>query len=178
MTEQEFLQRLEQLDQLHEEAKYQEQVEIIESLPEEVRGRYQVRCRLGRAFNNLHRFTDALEVLGSVREEGKEDSSWWSRMGYAFYHLERQKEAAEYFLRARELNPDNLDAKTFLAWMNIGADGRQNAWGGGDGKKDSARPATGNNGPGRDGQAPRRQKPAGRGNDWLGRGWDDMDEEG
>jgi len=177
MTEQEFSERLEQLDQLHEECKYQEQVEIIEALPEEVRGRYQVRSRLGRALNNLHRYAEALETLESIRGEGEQDSSWWSRMGYAFYHLDRQKEAAECFLRAQELNPDNPDARTFLAWMNIDANGRQNAWSGGKDKKDSSRPATGNNGPARNGQAPRRQKPAGKANDWQGRGWDDMDEE-
>lgn len=176
MTEQELL---EQLDRWHEENRHREIVDYIAGLPEEQRLGYPVRCRLGRALNNVERYGDAIEVLESLRREGEGDDSWWSRMGYALYHLERKEESVACFRRALELNPANGDARTFLAWMNVGENGRENSWEGAvKKKKDVPRPATGNNGPARAGEAPLRQKPAGRGNDWQGRGWDDMDGEG
>lgn len=172
MTEQEILEQLEQLDRLHDENRFREQIEIIEALPEEVQGQYRIRCRLGRALNNVQRYQDAMEVLESIRAEGEQDTSWWSRMGFALYYLGRDKEAREYFLTAQRLEPKNVDAKTFLALLNVNG----NAWSGGGSKKEGQRSSTPNGIDIRP-EAPRRQKPAGKANDWQGRGWDDMDEE-
>lgn len=169
MADKELLARL---DRLHEENHHREIAEEIAKLPEEVAAEYEVRCRLGRALNNLGAFEDALKVLESLRQQGEEDSSWWSRMGYALYHLDRHKEAAEYFRQAQRKNPGNSDAQTFLAWMNVGPGGRANAWDGGSSKKKAAQPRETGNGWVRETAPRRRPKAANTANDWEGRGWE------
>lgn len=159
---------LERLDQWHEEDQHQRIVDEVKALPPEQAEEYDVRCRLGRALNNTHQFQEALAVLESLRQQGETDSSWWSRMGYALYHLERQKEAADHFRRALELKPDNQDARTFLAWMNV----NDNAWGGRAGKKKASQPQETVNGYRQETQTQRRPKASNAANDWEGRGWE------
>ena len=121
---------LEKLDQWHEENKHREIVREIGELPEELRQDYDIQGRLARALNNTGKYKEAMAVLESVRQIGEQDHRWWSRMGYAYYQLDRMEEAKECFLTAQRLDPDNEDARTFLAWMNVGPSGKSNAWDG------------------------------------------------
>lgn len=192
MTDRELLAKL---DQWHEDNRHKEIIQAIEALPEEEQGEYEMRGRLARALNNTGEFRRAIEVLESVRSEGERDSRWWSRMGYAFYHLDR-KEAQECFLTARRLDPENGDARTFLAWLNVGPSGQANAWDGGTARKKGERTGTANGwsegaGPERtsgggpkerragangwsEGKGPAGKRPKGDGgtSDWEGRGWE------
>ena len=119
---------LEKLDQWHEENKHKEIVREIGELPEELRQDYDIQGRLARALNNTGKYKEAMAVLESVRQIGEQDHRWWSRMGYAYYQLDRMEEAKECFLTAQRLDPDNEDARTFLAWMNVGPSGKSSRW--------------------------------------------------
>lgn len=166
---------LEELDRFHEENRHKEIAQRIEALPEELRMCYEIRCRLGRAMNNLRRYQDAVDLLLEIREEGEKDSRWWSRMGYALYHLKREQEAAGYFRRALELNPGNADAKTFLAWMNQGPDGKENGWTGEVERTEDRRRSTSN--AFASGAAVGRDRRREKANDWGSRGWEEDDED-
>ena len=158
---------LEKLDQWHEDNHHQKIIQEIEGLPEELRQQYQLQGRLARALNNTGRYQEALGVLDSIREEGEQDHRWWSRRGYAYYQLDRMEEAKECFLTAQRLDPGNGDAKTFLAWMNVGPSGKANAWDGGASRKETAQGDTANGWTGGDGPARRSAKPE-TANGWGG----------
>ncbi len=168
MTDKELLAKL---DQWHEDNRHKEIIQAIEALPEEEQREYEMRGRLARALNNTGEYRRAIEVLESVRSEGEGDSRWWSRMGYAFYHLDR-KEAQECFLTARRLDPENGDARTFLAWLNVGPSGQANAWDGGTARKKGERTGTANGWSEGKGPAGKRPKGDGGASDWEGRGWE------
>lgn len=181
---------LEKLDQWHEDNHHQKIIQEIEGLPEELRQQYQLQGRLARALNNTGRYKDALGVLDSIREEGEQDHRWWSRRGYAYYQLDRMEEAKECFLTAQRLDPGNEDAKTFLAWMNVGPSGKANAWDGGASRKETARgdtangwtggaparrsakPETANGWGGQKELTGKRSKGDGGTSNWEGRGWE------
>ena len=74
MLDQELLARL---DQWHEENQHKRIVQEIQGLPEEVREEYEVQGRLGRAWNNLGKYRQALEArdekrLCALLKEGRE----------------------------------------------------------------------------------------------------------
>ncbi len=193
MLDQELLARL---DQWHEENQHKRIVQEIQGLPEEVREEYEVQGRLGRAWNNLGKYRQALEVLEGVREAGEKDDRWWSRMGFAYYQLERYDIAREHFLRAMELNPENQDAKSFLVWLGLRANGtgEGNGWkteaaekprpqavrklNTGEYRTEGPRPAKPKTGGQSNGweqkkaPAPAKPRAGGNGNDWEGRGWE------
>lgn len=194
MIDQELLTRL---DQWHEENQHKKILQEIEGLPQEIRGEYEIQGRLARALNNVGSYEEAIRVLESVREAGAGDDRWWSRMGYAFYQLDRYDEARKHFLRARELNPENQDAKSFLIWLGVGANGagekdwsaspnekprprsdaKPNGWErrSGETVPPAPKPRTAETGNGwEQKKAPARVKPRtpGSGNDWEGRGWE------
>lgn len=182
---------LEKLDQWHEENKHREIVREIGELPEELRQDYDIQGRLARALNNTGKYKEAMAVLESVRQIGEQDHRWWSRMGYAYYQLDRMEEAKECFLTAQRLDPDNEDARTFLAWMNVGPSGKSNAWDGASSRKETAqgdtangwtssdgparrssKPETANGWGGEKGLAGKRSKGDGGTSSWEGRGWE------
>ncbi len=158
---------LEKLDQWHEENKHREIVREIGELPEELRQDYDIQGRLARALNNTGKYKEAMAVLESVRQIGEQDHRWWSRMGYAYYQLDRMEEAKECFLTAQRLDPDNEDARTFLAWMNVGPSGKSNAWDGASSRKETAQGDTANGWTSSDGPARRSSKPE-TANGWGG----------
>ena len=194
MIDQELLTRL---DQWHEENQHKKILQEIEGLPREIRGEYEIQGRLARALNNVGSYEEAIRVLESVREAGAGDDRWWSRMGFAFYQLDRYDEARKHFLRARELNPENQDAKSFLIWLGVGTNGagekdwsaspnekprprsdaKPNGWErrSGETVPPAPKPRTAETGNGwEQKKAPARVKPRtpGSGNDWEGRGWE------
>lgn len=107
---------LERLNQLHQDERHQEIVELIEKLPAKERD-FDVQNLYARALNNLDREADALAVLESIREQGERDALWNFRMGYSLYylhHLNREKEAAEYLRKAIALGDGHPDTVTLL----------------------------------------------------------------
>ena len=193
MIDQDLLARL---DQWHDENQHKQIIQEIEAQPEESRLSYELQGRLARAYNNVGKYAEAIRVLEGIREQGKEDDRWWSRMGYALYQQGRYGPSRECFLRARELNPDNQDARTFLGWLEIKVNGMEegNGWKEEPDRKPRPQPPQGSNGWQDRAAAPRPPKPketdagngweqkkapaqgkpraSGSGNDWEGRGWE------
>lgn len=97
--------QLEQLNTWHEKNKHQKIVDAILNLPEEERN-YDLIGRLGRAYNNLGQYEEALEQFARTAEEGKTDPVWHYRVGYAYFYMSRYEEAAESFRISNELEPD------------------------------------------------------------------------
>lgn len=107
---------LDKLNQLHQDDRHQEIVELIEKLPADERD-FDVQNLYARALNNLDREADALAVLESIREQGERDALWNFRMGYSLYylhHLGREKEAAEYLRKAIALGDEHPDTAALL----------------------------------------------------------------
>lgn len=104
---------IEQLNRWHEEDEQQQIVDTLSAIPEEDRD-YEAVGRLGRAYNNLGLYEEALAHLGTIAEAGERDAVWHYRVGYALYHLQRYHEAAEAFATASRLEPGDSDFEYFL----------------------------------------------------------------
>ncbi|MDO7906254.1 SMI1/KNR4 family protein [Paenibacillus sp. JX-17] len=104
---------LEQLDTWHEEDEYEQIVEAILEVPEDERD-YILNSHLGRAYNNLEQYVDAVEVLSRIADEGQEDPLWHYRIGMAYYYLERYEEAKKAFEASDRLEPEDEDTLEFL----------------------------------------------------------------
>ena len=109
---------MEQIDEWHKAEKHQEIIDALEQIPEAERD-FETTGFLARAYNNIEEYAKAAELLESVREEGTEDERWNFRMGYAQYFLCNYREALSYFSKARELEPENGDALSFIRQCNM-----------------------------------------------------------
>ena len=109
---------MEQIDEWHKAEKHQEIIDALEQIPEAERD-FETTGFLARAYNNIEEYAKAAELLESVREEGAEDERWNFRMGYAQYFLCNYWEALSYFSKARELEPENGDALSFIRQCNM-----------------------------------------------------------
>lgn len=109
---------MEQIDEWHKAEKHQEIIDALEQIPEAERD-FETTGFLARAYNNIEEYAKAAELLESVREEGAEDERWNFRMGYAQYFLCNYREAMSYFSKARELEPENGDALSFIRQCNM-----------------------------------------------------------
>lgn len=109
---------MEQIDEWHKAEKHQEIIDALERIPEAERD-FETTGFLARAYNNIEEYAKAAELLESVREEGAEDERWNFRMGYAQYFLCNYREALSYFSKARELEPENGDALSFIRQCNM-----------------------------------------------------------
>lgn len=107
---------LEQLETWHEEDEYQEIVDAITEISPEERD-YTLTSHLGRAFNNLGRYEEALEQFGTIAEEGQNDALWHYRVGVSHYYLKQYDEARQAFQAADELEPEDEDTLEFLEWI-------------------------------------------------------------
>ena len=105
-----------QLEEWHEEDKYQSIVDAVQAIPTEERN-YELVNHLGRALNNLERYEEAVEQFLTVAEEGKDDALWHYRIGLAYYYLEQYDRAEEAFERSDELEPGDEDTLEFLEWI-------------------------------------------------------------
>lgn len=103
----------EQLQAWHEEEEYQQIVDAILTIPEAERTA-ELTGWLGRSFNNLKQYDEALKWLLSVPEGAARDGIWYYRMGYAYTYLHRYEEAIKVFTTADELLPDDEDIQNFL----------------------------------------------------------------
>lgn len=109
---------MEQIDEWHKAEKHQEIIDALEQIPEAERD-FETTGFLARAYNNIEEYAKAAELLESVREEGAEDERWNFRMGYAQYFLCNYRETLSYFSKARELEPENGDALSFIRQCNM-----------------------------------------------------------
>ncbi|NMO94343.1 SMI1/KNR4 family protein [Paenibacillus lemnae] len=107
---------LTQLEEWHEEDEFEEIVDAITNIPAEERD-YELISHLGRAYNNLERYEDAIEQFLLVEEEGTDDPLWHYRMGLAYYYLERYEDAEREFRIADRLEPGDEDTLEFLEWI-------------------------------------------------------------
>ncbi|NTU24072.1 SMI1/KNR4 family protein [Brevibacillus sp. HB1.2] len=106
---------IEQLDRWHEEDEHQQIVDSLLSLPEEERD-YEAISRLGRAYNNLGHYEEALNQLENIAEAGQQDPVWHFRVGFALYHLKRYEEAAQSFRTSDKLETGNQNTESWLKW--------------------------------------------------------------
>lgn len=104
---------LDQLNQWHEEDEHQQIVNTLLAVPEEER-EYEMISRLGRAYNNLDLYDEALSQLEKIAEAGRQDSVWHFRVGYAYFYLRRYEEAVQAFAISDKLEPGNENTEYFL----------------------------------------------------------------
>lgn len=102
----------EQLQTWHEEEEYQLIVDTILEIAETGRTP-ELTGWLGRSFNNLGQYEEALKWLLKVPEEAR-DGIWHYRVGFAYTYLQRYEEAVRAFTNADELLPDDEDIQNFL----------------------------------------------------------------
>ncbi|MEO3944853.1 SMI1/KNR4 family protein [Gorillibacterium sp. CAU 1737] len=106
---------LEQLNHWNEEDEHQQIVDTLLALPEEDWD-YEAISLLGRAYNNLQQYEEALALFHEIADAGQKDPLWHYRMGYAYYHMQRYEEAAKAFARSGELEPGDPDTDLFVEW--------------------------------------------------------------
>ncbi|MNP44890.1 Tetratricopeptide repeat protein [compost metagenome] len=104
-----------QLDAWHEEDEFQQIVDEINLIPTSFIDD-ELAVHLGRAYNNLGRYKDALKWFLKIDEEGRNNSLWHFRVGYAYYYLDQNEEAAKEFEIAHQMDPEDEDTLTFLEW--------------------------------------------------------------
>ncbi|MFD2881596.1 SMI1/KNR4 family protein [Paenibacillus rhizoplanae] len=111
---------LEQVKRWHDEDEYQQIVDRILEIPPDARD-YECIGQLGRAYNNLGEYGEALEHLLSISKEGGDDPLWQFRIGYSYYHLKQYEQAIHAFERAEALEPGDGDTARMLEWSREGA---------------------------------------------------------
>ncbi|WP_340026423.1 Imm51 family immunity protein [Paenibacillus sp. FSL K6-1096] len=111
---------LAQIKRWHEQDEHQQIVDRILEIPAEQRG-YELTSQLGRAYNNLDQYEEALALLLSVAEEGADDPLWHFRIGYSYYYLRQYEQAVQAFARADELEPGDGDFQRMLEYSREGA---------------------------------------------------------
>ncbi|TYP73278.1 Imm51 family immunity protein [Paenibacillus methanolicus] len=101
-----------QIMQWHEDNEHQQIVDALLKIPPADRD-YDMIGSIGRAYNNLSLYEQALEQFAGIAEQGNNDPLWYFRVGYAYYHLKRYEEAAGVLSTALELDPGDRHA----AWL-------------------------------------------------------------
>ena len=104
---------IEQLNEWHEADKHQQIVDLLSAIADEERD-YESISLLGRAYNNLGHYEEALSQFDKISEAGKQDSIWNYRVGFALYYLKRYEEAAQVFSRSAQLEPGVQSTEYFL----------------------------------------------------------------
>ena len=112
----ELLEKIERLDELW---KYQEIIDLIETLPTEQLDT-ELIGELGKAYNNIENYEKGLKTLKSIENEEGDNALWNWRVGYSYFFLKDYIKAEKYFLKAYELEPDDEYARDFACDFLIG----------------------------------------------------------
>ncbi|MGO4545105.1 SMI1/KNR4 family protein [Paenibacillus sp. 2TAB23] len=95
-----------QIMQWHEDSEHQQIIDMLMKIPPADRD-YDMVSSMGRAYNNLDLYEDALEQFAFIAEQGKNDPLWHFRVGYSYYYMKRYEEAVTVLNNALELDPDD-----------------------------------------------------------------------
>ncbi|MBD8499572.1 SMI1/KNR4 family protein [Paenibacillus arenosi] len=105
---------IEQFNQWHEEDKHQYIVDKLLAIPE-TEWDYEAFSRIGRAYNNLGLYEEALQQFDKIAEEGQQDSLWHYRVGFALFHLKRFEDAAQALRSADKLEAGDPNIEYLLS---------------------------------------------------------------
>ncbi|CAM4478355.1 Imm51 family immunity protein [Paenibacillus endophyticus] len=112
-----------QLDLWHKKDKHQNIINTISDIPEAERD-YSLVSYLGRAWNNLDNYEEAIACFLSVEDQGASDPLWHYRLGYAYYYGGKPEAAEAAFEQSLKLNPEDQDSQMFLR-LSRNAAGKQ-----------------------------------------------------
>lgn len=113
-----------QLAQWHNADEHQKIVDTLIKIPANERT-YDIISSLGRAYNNLGCYEEALKQLEGIAGQGVNDLLWHYRTGYAYYYLKRYEEAVKAFSAVLALDPNDEDSARFLDWTRRKLDKEQ-----------------------------------------------------
>jgi tetratricopeptide (TPR) repeat protein len=105
---------LKNLEQLHEDDKFSEIIELIIAIPKTDRN-YDLIMHLARAYNNNDNLDEAIEQLFLVEEQGKNDPFWHFRLGYAYFYKDECEKAIESFKTTYKLDENFPSIDMFLS---------------------------------------------------------------
>ena len=93
-----------------------EYLKVLETLLDIPREDYDTQLVgiLARTYNSLGEYEKAIPLLLSIEDESQDDTNWFYRLGNSYYYTGRIEEAEECFIRAAELDPDDVDTKEFV----------------------------------------------------------------
>ncbi len=109
---------LETVERLARNNEHERIIDMLLALPEDELTD-ELKGQLARAYNNNREYEKALPLLEATEEYGRDNANWNFRMGYSYFFLDRYEESCRYFKRAIEIEPDDDDAKWFIAQCGI-----------------------------------------------------------
>lgn len=111
---------IEKLNEMHEQEKHKEIIDIINNLAAENLNN-EILGKLARAYNNNNEPAKALEILKTLENEENNTALWNYRIGHTYFALALSEKNREYLenaitfiTKALELNPDEPDCKYLL----------------------------------------------------------------
>lgn len=107
--------RLEYANELSMAKRFDDAIQQFNYLSSRRGARDQSLLGLAQAYYNAKRYADAMSVTDVVLEKEPNNSFAWRLKGLILAEQRRTTEAAEAFNKAIELNPEDIDAKIFLA---------------------------------------------------------------
>lgn len=105
----------------HEADEHEEIIDELEGLDRSLWD-YELIGILGRAYNNVGRYEEAISLFMKIAAEGENDPLWHFRIGYAYFYSSQFQNAITAFNRVLESNPLDEDAKEFLKLSKISID--------------------------------------------------------
>ncbi|CAM4372163.1 tetratricopeptide (TPR) repeat protein [Paenibacillus endophyticus] len=102
-----------QIMQWHNDSEHQQIIDMLMKIPPADRD-YDMVSSMGRAYNNLSLYEEALEQFAFIAEQGKTDPLWYFRVGYSYYYMKRYEEAVDVLHTALELDPDDQHSARLL----------------------------------------------------------------
>lgn len=109
----------EQIASWHEDDEHQRIVDALLAVAPQDRD-YDMISSLGRAYNNLDRYGEALEQLSLIAEAGRRDPLWHFRTGYSYYYSKQYEQAVTALSAALELDPQDEHSAMLLEWSRDG----------------------------------------------------------